>query len=475
MNADFVDALRLETDFKLNPKNKYELGQFMTPSIISDYMASLFTQKESECTLLDCGAGIGSLSISAINQLKNITSVDLWEIDSLMSKQLKINMEKIDVNYSIYKNDFIQDAVDNILLGKGNRYTHAIINPPYKKINSNSFHRKLLRKTGIETVNLYSAFLSLTIVLMKDHGEIVAIIPRSFCNGLYYKEFRKFLLKNCSIEHIHIFESRNSAFKDYGVLQENVIIKLIKNKRQGNVEISNSKDHTFSDYMVKDFEFNKIVKPDDSEIFIRIPKEFNQVENEKIFSVPLSELEINVSTGSVVDFRVKEYLQYDMEGEIAPLIYPHHFIKGKLFHPQQHKKHNAIKIVPESKKWLMPKDGFYVLVKRFSSKEEKRRVVAYIVDPKEIYQSWIGFENHWNVFHINKHGLDELVAKGLACFLNSTELDQHFRSFSGHTQVNATDLRNIKFPTLETLIELGKSYKTSMNQAQIDKILRGIL
>lgn len=46
MNADFIDALRLETNSKLDPKNKHELGQFMTPSIISDYMASLFTQKK---------------------------------------------------------------------------------------------------------------------------------------------------------------------------------------------------------------------------------------------------------------------------------------------------------------------------------------------------------------------------------------------------------------------------------------------
>lgn len=122
----------------------------------------------------------------------------------------------------------------------------------------------------------------------------------------------------------------------------------------------------------------------------------------------------------------------------------------------------------------MPNDGSYVLVKRFSSKEEKRRVVAYVVSPNEIHQSWIAFENHWNVFHINKHGLDRLTALGLACFLNSTELDKYFRMFSGHTQVNATDLRNIKFPTLKTLRKLGESYHSSMNQNQIDNLLRGI-
>jgi adenine-specific DNA-methyltransferase len=60
---------------------------------------------------------------------------------------------------------------------------------------------------------------------------------------------------------------------------------------------------------------------------------------------------------------------------------------------------------------------------------------------------------------------------GLACFLNSTVLDNHFRVFSGHTQVNATDLKNMKYPTMRALQELGKAYQTTMNQQQIDQLL----
>src|SRR5439155_3433594 len=96
----------------------------------------------------------------------------------------------------IINRDFIQDAVYQIKLGtKGQGFTHAILNPPYKKINSDSIHRALLRTAGLETVNLYTAFLGLAIELMSEGGEIVAIIPRSFCNGLYYKPFREWLLK----------------------------------------------------------------------------------------------------------------------------------------------------------------------------------------------------------------------------------------------------------------------------------------
>ena len=96
--------------------------------------------------------------------------------------------------------DFIDHAVREILQGRGG-YTHAILNPPYKKINSGSAHRLALREVGIETVNLYSAFVALALNLLVPGGQLVAIVPRSFCNGPYYRPFRR----------IHFGSSRNSA------------------------------------------------------------------------------------------------------------------------------------------------------------------------------------------------------------------------------------------------------------------------
>ncbi|KAE9837951.1 SAM-dependent methyltransferase, partial [Escherichia coli] len=89
--------------------------------------------------------------------------------------------------------------------------------------------------------------------------------------------------------------------------------------------------------------------------------------------------------------------------------------------------------------------------------EEKRRVVASLVDPAAFgNHSVLGFENHMNLFHENKRGLPEALARGLAVFLNTTAVDEHFRRFNGHTQVNATDLKLMKYPSRDTLIELGE-------------------
>jgi hypothetical protein len=331
-----------------------------------------------------------------------------------------------------------------------------------------------LRRVGIETVNLYSAFVALAIALMAPGGRIVAIIPRSFCNGPYYRSFREFILEQCAIRHIHLFGSRNKAFRDDEVLQENIIIAFDRGGRQGMVTISTSTDDTFSDLETHDHSFDRIVLPDDPESFIHIPtsSERQGFELPSVVRYTLSDLSLTVSTGPVVDFRLKAHLRDNPESGTVPLLYPTHFSGYETIWPLPGiKKPNAIERNAETEKWLYP-NGFYCVVRRFSSKEEKRRIVASVVDPKAFADaSLLGFENHLNVFHENKRGMPEPLAWGLAVFLNTTAIDDFFRRFNGHTQVNATDLRTMKYPNRETLIELGKwsMQQKELTQSAIDE------
>ena len=102
----------------------------------------------------------------------------------------------------------------------------------------------------------------------------------------------------------------------------------------------------------------------------------------------------------------------------------------------------------------MPR-GCYVVTKRFSSKEEHRRLTAFVLESSFLPHDLYGFENHLNVIHADKRGIPENLAHGVATYLNSTIADQCFRAFSGHTQVNATDLRSMKYPSRATLERLG--------------------
>ena len=353
--------------------------------------------------------------------------------------------------------DFIREGVIKYLTGRYKPVDYAILNPPYRKINSDSDHRHLLRKVGIETVNLYSAFVALSILFLKSGGELVAIIPRSFCNGPYFKPFREFLLARTSLVQIHIFTARDKAFKDDSVLQENIIIHLVKDVEQEVVKISSSSGDDFSGYCEFEVPFHRIVSPDDLEKFIHIPATEENLYKTSFdnFSHSLSDLGIEVSTGPVVDFRVKEFLRKESDTDTAPLLYPAHFGDKHINWPKPNfRKSNALTIAPETMKQCFP-SGCYTLVRRFSSKEEKRRIVARIVTPADLPGKLVGFENHLNVFHRGKKGLSEELALGLAVYLNSTLIDKYFRQFNGHTQVNVTDLRLLKYPSKPVLIELG--------------------
>lgn len=470
MNSAVVDALRHEANARLDPVRKGALGQFMTPSSIAEFMAGLFVNR-SHAVLLDAGAGIGSLTLAASKVLQ-LDRVEAWEIDPVMQSYLERSLENLQVPHVLHTNDFILDAIDRIQFDQKTQFTHAILNPPYKKIASNSTHRKACRSVGIETVNLYTAFLALAILQMQQGGEIVIIIPRSFCNGTYYKPFRAFMLKECAIDVLHVFESRTKAFQDDDVLQENIILKLTRGAPQGNVLLSFSHDAGFEGLTQREVAFQSIVKPTDNELFIRIPMEAEAQES-PLLEHRLEDLGLSVSTGPVVDFRLKHWWSQHRESGAVPLIYPHHFSKDGFKYPIEHKKPNALFRSPEVDKWLMC-EGIYVLVKRFSAKEEKRRIVAHLITPEMTQSSLVAFDNKWNVFHCNKEGLDLEVANGLTCFLNSTLLDSYFRVFSGHTQVNATDLRSMRYPSLDRLKRLGKHYQPTMSQKEIDHLVANL-
>jgi len=175
----------------------------------------------------------------------------------------------------------------------------------------------------------------------------------------------------------------------------------------------------------------------------------------------------------VVDFRAREHICQLPGKDTVPLLYPCHFGSGLVDWPKPGgRKPNAI-IRNEMTERLLYPSGCYAVVRRFSAKEERRRIVAGVVSPSSLRAEAFAFENHLNVFHENKGGLPETLAWGLSAFLNSTAVDSAFRRFNGHTQVNATDLRAMRYPDRKTLARLGRWAMTqkALTQDAIDKKL----
>ncbi|SAY38322.1 Eco57I restriction-modification methylase domain-containing protein, partial [Candidatus Synechococcus spongiarum] len=168
----------------------------------------------------------------------------------------------------IIRGDYIHLATAHGLRNQG--YTHVILNSPYKKISSHSAHRLALHRVGIKTVNLYSAFVGLAVAEAAPGGQIVAIIPHSFCSGPYYRPFRDFILARSAIRQMHLFASRNKPFKGDEVLQETIIIRLERGGQQGPVTVSTSTEDSFADFVTHDHPFERVVFPHAPEQLIHV-------------------------------------------------------------------------------------------------------------------------------------------------------------------------------------------------------------
>ena len=479
---------------------KEQLGQFLTPPEVAGLVASLFRPLSSSAPirLLDPGAGIGSLTVAFVNWLVQqecrpesveIVSVELDDdlipllTETLQSCETLATNVGLPLRANVVHADFLKLCDDEADLFKATGvlkgFTHAILNPPYHKIASDSDERELLSKRGIEVSNIYAGFVALVTGLLTDGGELSAITPRSFCNGTYFKDFRRQFFSSMALQAAHVFVSRQKAFSQDAVLQENVIFAARRTKDRPNgvsVRTSDGPDSTRTENLVP---YSTVLPPNDHDMVIHLPAEeagLRAMEFVTALPARLSGLGVSASTGPVVDFRARDFLRDDLDERSVPLLYPTHLSREGIEWPKLGKKPNAIMVAPETT-WSLVPTGNYVLLKRFTSKEEKKRIVARVLEsdrfPKYML---VGLENHLNYLHSNGRGLDADLAFGLAAYLNSSVVDIYFRQFNGHTQVNAGDLRMMRFPSAATLREIGKTAQEDRtllyDQKRVDELVQ---
>ncbi|WP_447947943.1 Eco57I restriction-modification methylase domain-containing protein [Microbacterium maritypicum] len=462
-----AEVRRTEVLNTLDADAQAALGQYFTPVAAAEIIADLPTIPTGDIVrILDPGAGSGMLGAAMVERLRasrpdvaiELTAVELDEAPlEALDATLADLRENGGVKVQRVSADFIEWALDT-----DQRFDIVIQNPPYRKLRTDSPAQATLRRAGIDVPNIYAAFLALGIRLLADGGQQVAITPRSWMNGTYYSDFRRQFVNTVGIESVHTFESRSKVFKDTNVLQEAIVVSATRGASPDVVQLRTSHDHN-SGITSRSVPYPQVVTDD----FIHVPASEKDAEAVAWMSAhvthTLADLGLTVSTGRVVDFRSRDMLHHERLDGAAPMVNSTHLRGGVSEHPLAvAKKPQWFKTDPKVEARLLVPSGCYVLIKRFSAKEEKRRVVAAVWESTEP----VAFDNKLNYVHASGAGLDPEVARGLTVFLNSTRLDDYFRVFSGHTQVNATDLRQMKFPTAEQLRLLALT--NTATQADID-------
>ena len=426
--------------------------------------------------------------------------IDVYENDpnlilplQLVLKYCKEDLEinGSEVEFSILNNDFITNNSNffnktNLLFENKQlpKYDYAILNPPYYKLNISNPQSKSMNEIISGQPNLYTLFIAMSASLIKTNGQLVFITPRSFCSGLYYEKFRKWFLRNLEMTNIHIFESRKENFDNDDVLQENIIVKVEKNNpnnKNNLVDFSVSKNKNFDTIEKFRVLYSDIVFKNNSNVFIRIPttqKDISILHKVDSWKSSLAQLGLDISTGPVIPFRAKDFLVREVNENSVPLLWMHNIKEMKVNYPEFKKNKPAAVCVSSSSMPILLPIKNYVLVKRFSAKEQKRRLDSAVLISKEFSYKFIGIENHINYIHKLNGELSINEAFGIASILNSKLIDIYFRALNGNTQVNATDIRNLPFPLIEDVKEIGRTsydFFSKNERIECDNIIRNVL
>lgn len=468
MNSSFLSAMedsRKQCLQNIEAEKRKLSEQYFTPFRISSLMAGMFSvvADKSSITILDPCCGVGNLA-AAVMMRSDYSALEidclLIERDSSLARVAAENFRGLNGVCTIASDFF--DALDNIGL-----FDRIIINPPYAKIsNKDPIYKFLKERLGYGETNLYTAFLACCLDRLSESGELVAIIPRSFCNGPMFKGFRKYLLGSYHIREIYSFESRE-LFSESGVLQEVILLKVSRVPSE-KVLVS----HESRDGLVKarEVSMSLICFEGDLQSFIHIPLvegDEDLLSKVSKYSDTLLSLGFRASTGKVVDFRSMEHISFVDGPDKTYLLYQHNVGPGGSLNliAQGANKPGYIQVSPASRSRLLRSDNF-VVVRRISFKESKTRIVAAPLLNTMIGRANVALDNHLNYIWGESALLDEVLAKSIYAYLSTATIDRFLRRFSGHTQINATDLNSLPIPSTDML----RAFHIANSHEQLDML-----
>ncbi|MCU7907171.1 MAG: Eco57I restriction-modification methylase domain-containing protein [Candidatus Thiodiazotropha sp. (ex Epidulcina cf. delphinae)] len=486
-----IEAAELVQTEYLNTKSgveRKELGQYFTGSAVADYMASMIGPVDTPVVrIIDAGAGVGILTVSAalrcLEMGNNQVHAVLYEIDGNAVAHLEVNMKHVarqfrkqagKFTFEIRHEDFVLSRPD-----KTEAPFHvSSINPPYFKYNAKtSPYAGAAADLYKGNPNIYASFMAVVAACMAPKGKMVAIVPRSFTNGLYFKGFRHYLNQTMSLDKLHIFRSRDKVFKALSVLQENIICSYTKHRQVARIEVCTSTGYEdLNQVETRRYPAKLLIDTTNEHEIIRIPesaKDAAILQTVEGWSSSFLENGYFISTGPVVEHRTREYITTpDDKADSVPLLRMHNVKAFKTVWTGSNRKDARFRLLDGHEKHTLENQP-YVLLKRFSSKDEKRRLVAGIHDPQTIKGKLTALENHLNYIGREDGELDLAEAYGLAVLFNSTFMDKYFRCISGNTQVNATEIRLLKLPTREVIDQVGATFPdgAESDQQRIDSIV----
>ena len=485
-------------------------GLYLTPVTVADFMAGKLSPSGGEVRVLDPATGAGILCCAAVEALleheRSPESVEVvaYEVDAGLVEPLSAVFgyltewcrirHGVAVDVQVRQADFVM-AHAGALKHVGGLFPHTeddgkfdivISNPPYFKLAKTDPRAVAASAVVHGQPNIYALFMAVSAALLRQHGEFVCIAPRSFTSGEYFRRFREVFFDMILPAQVHVFGSRRDAFSRHEVLQENVVLLgtrhdhgFSEGDRQALAVSSSLGVRDIADPSWQSVPLTVALDLNTADKVLRLPQ---CTEDEQVLALVdswpnrLADLDMNISTGPIVAFRAANHI-YE-QGQIpdthVPLLWMNHIQEMQVTWPINGRKPEYISRLG-AEKLLVPNRN-YVLLRRFSSKEQPRRLTAAPYIAREMAISALGIENHLNYIHRPNGALSEDEVWGLAALYNSRLLDTYFRCVNGNTQVSATELRAMPLPGHDVIVTLGKRVKQAINPTEsLDQMVMDLI
>jgi adenine-specific DNA-methyltransferase len=474
-------------------------GLYLTPPAVAHFMAGFATPRHGgQVRVLDPCSGGGILAAAAVAALvKGGTRqihVVAYEIDPILAEVLDGVLSRTakwadgrntKVTFEIHPKDFVLANADALaehggFFEAGGTFDLVIANPPYFKLNKADPRAQVAASIIHGQPNVYALFMAIGAAMLKPGGDLVTITPRSFASGDYFRAFRRRFLSMVRPDTMHVFGSRRDTFARDAVLQENVVLHCVREDgwSGGKVVISTSAGVDDLDRSeVRTKALADVLDMRSPDLVLRMPATAGDEDLMRVVDGWTGSLKahgLKISTGPVVAFRASEFQRSEEGKDTVPLMWLNHVHAMEIRWPLRKRKNEHVANVMASRSILVP-NANYVLMRRFSAKEEKRRLVAAPYLAKTSRVPMLGLENHLNYVYRPGGSMTEEETVGLAAFMNSTLLDTWFRATNGNTQVGAAEIRAMPLPPMPAIIALGKRARGVTDLAEIDALVEVVL
>jgi adenine-specific DNA-methyltransferase len=461
-----------------------QLGQFITPAPIARMMAAQMVAGREwggqAIRLLDPAAGSGVLAAALVEAVlasaarPSRIELLLCEIDASMLPLLRgcareleslCSAQGVGFEYRVQEGDFL---LSELARSQAATVDAVIANPPYFKLSGGDERARFFAHAVHGQPNIYALFMASCAQLLRPGGAYCFITPRSWTNGAYFRALRAQLLSRLTVQALHLFESREAHFQADAVLQEAMVVWACAGPPQAAIAVSSS--HGSADLNpagAPRWPAGQVLGPAPERIVI-VPDADSK---HALADMPLRlrDLGLTVSTGPVVGFRAAAHLRATAGPSTMPMLWMPHVRSMHIEWPRRHRAEHIE--ANDASAWMLLPNRPMVLLRRFSPKEDARRITAapYLAG---LPGKHIGLENHLNVIHSVAGHISGAAVEGLAAYLNSLPVDRYLRRLLGSTQINAVELRNLPVPDMAALERIGRGLARA---ASLDAAVESVL